>query len=498
MTILPPAGSAVAAGATRFIAPGVPELMAQSPDWRVRFDPSPVYVRPSHLGQLERTARERALYTDVTLVLPEGLGLDVYHARSVVEEAYAPRVAALTQDDMEAGGGVYHSPDLLLAHERHLLPGRASLPPVVAVQSDASFYPPRGWREFERMMRHQLRVFVSYQNREVDVLHEQALPTKFVRLPPWWKKYEVSLSFLAETPWYFTYRGLALIGAGNNDESAEWNVILSEWLQNCEFELMYEARRGVLHCLPPAVVVGIREMNPVAVLPDSPQDDITDLRTLLDMVERVRWSQVPPQQRLLPADSGPFTPIYQGGDWVEFNPESWTVVSPPGGLIFRNAHGTIPRDDRGLRVLGTTLGMLDERAPVPTMGGPGGPGVGGGSAIAGGRYPSLAQRSGASRRGLRDSELLMSDVMQHVGGPELKDALARNGMVGRPTFVGVATLLQRVLVEGVAPVLLVRRDVDGDVDIPDQAGPGPAEAGPSGSTPGAEPGSSLTPPEAGN
>lgn len=164
-----------------------------------------------------------------------------------------------------------------------------------------------------------------------------------------------------------------------------WNITISEWVQNCVLELVYEARRGKLWFLPGATVDAAREMDMEVVLPNLFDEDHQDASVLIDLIDQLRWSQVLPTNRILSEVQDLSTPFHAGGDWVPFNPVTWAPVSPPRGLITRNPDGSFTRNDRGPRLIGSLRHLLQDSRPQDVSGAFR-------SAIGTGTFPSAAQR----------------------------------------------------------------------------------------------------------
>lgn len=53
---------------------------------------------------------------------------------------------------------------------------------------------------------------------------------------------------------------------------------------------------------------------------------------LIDLVDPVRWSQMPPSSRILHELREKFTPVHAGGDWVGLKPGILTATDPFDGL----------------------------------------------------------------------------------------------------------------------------------------------------------------------
>ena len=49
---------------------------------------------------------------------------------------------------------------------------------------------------------------------------------------------------------------------------------------------------------------------------------------LVSYVGRIRWRQVPAKNRILPTETGKVAPVYENGDYVEFDVDSWKAMVP--------------------------------------------------------------------------------------------------------------------------------------------------------------------------
>lgn len=121
---------------------------------------------------------------------------------------------------------------------------------------------------------------------------------------------------MRETPWFLSYHGLSLAGQYVNDEDSSWNDTISELIRNCIFELVLVASRGRLYYLPLTTVNAARDIGMESLLPGSRVSGREDGVALIDFIDPVRWSQVPPVNRILHELKEKFTPVHAGGDWV--------------------------------------------------------------------------------------------------------------------------------------------------------------------------------------
>ena len=88
---------------------------------------------------------------------------------------------------------------------------------------------------------------------------------------------------------------------------------------------------------------------------------------LHESIERVRWFEVPAQNRHLPNQVGSVTPVYDGGEFVPFDLDNWCPVLPQAMLAMEiptsREDRVSERVDRAPRVFGETEGWLSVQNP---------------------------------------------------------------------------------------------------------------------------------------
>lgn len=245
-------------------------------------------------------------------------GLDLGSVRFLREEAYAMRLANLPMNfvyDICRDGGL--SPALLLRDGERVLAN--GVPPVAAESTveQANLHMPTDWKLWERQTRHRYDVLVGVQNREVFAFTERGRLARYPAMPWWWQSVEVPFGLAVEAPEILAYKGIEL---RENPGSALWNVFRAEHAANCAAALVYEARRGRIWWVPRGVRDDMYELGLEACVGEGAADDA---RAVLREIELIRWSQVPTTNRCLPQRSTGSTPVFDHGDWVEFDVDDW-------------------------------------------------------------------------------------------------------------------------------------------------------------------------------
>ena len=103
------------------------------------------------------------------------------------------------------------------------------------------------------------------------------------------------------------------------------------------------------------------------ILEGCPPIVVERCQELHEFIERVRWFDVPAQNRNLPNEVGSVTPVYEGGEFVPFDPDDWRPVLPQAMLaveiLMSQEDRVSERVDRGSRVFGKTEGWISVQNP---------------------------------------------------------------------------------------------------------------------------------------
>ena len=334
------------------------------------------------------------------------------------------------------------------------------------LRSEDSYLVQLDQRRWERRIRNQYGYFIPYHCKEAQVLRRECFSVKYLRVPSWWGPYEVPYWLSAETPWCVTYKSLDLV-AQYGEADPFWDLFLTEHLQNVLIAAVYAARDGRLCRLSAEILRGIRHVGVRQLLPNEQESTWVEASALLVFIERIRWASVPMENRILPDVASPFLPVFtQSGDWVRFDPTSWSVVNPPGGLLPVEEDGTVVPEAPG-----PLFGGGDVRH-LPQQGMPSGRAGQVGAAIASGRYPGRAIRGYLSRTDIRRSDRVVAQTCEAL---RLREALVANGVRGRPTTYEVVKLLRDILGTG-KEVVVVPPSGTNAGDMEDD-GAGPSEGG---------------------
>ena len=332
------------------IAPGVTYAVTDSPDWRLRSQYD--IHRVQDFDGFVRALESRGRYFLDRFPVPSNL--DVRFARCYDERAYASGLAGLGQDCFSNVTRLI--PEMLLFSPQQVgvaADGSIEWTTNLDEREYSSFRPDDHLRDHERRHRHRTSAFVSYQDRDVAVLHSRAVGERYVRLPQWWVEYEVPYRFRAQTPPVLTYRGLRFM----SPHCRGWDLILrAEWATMCLIELLNEAYNGWLWWLPSHVLDDINQLGVSNILREASSSVIESAEALLNEVRVIRWDRVTSENRLLPRMSYRFTPVYQSGEFVEFDVDNWCTQLAGDMYLPRDSNGrVIGITQRGSRLYGSTV-----------------------------------------------------------------------------------------------------------------------------------------------
>ena len=386
------------------IAPGVSGAVIMNEDWRLRarFVQGEVHDFEHFL----RTLLSRARFFMMSLPIDEVL--DVGYARSRDECFYASRIATNLSDFPFQYSATVHR-DMLFFEPGQLgieVTGRIAGHSDVNRRRDVCYIPDRNLRGFERRFRHRTDCFIGYHCTDAAALNPGLTRRRYPALPSWWIDYEVPFRFWAQTPPILTYRGLLFMSP---EHGRGWDLILrAEWAALCSVELIREARAGRLWWLPDAVITDIRQLETGNILHGASGDEIRDLDTLLWEVRCIRWDRVPITNRFLPRDNSRFTPVYENGEFVEWDVTNWrTNLSEDMYLPLDPHDQPIGIADRGARHHGSNINQPSYVTPQGRQ-----PGL-----DEFGREPGyrVSERYGASQREYSIAQRVVRNAAEQLG-----------------------------------------------------------------------------------
>ena len=164
----------------------------------------------------------------------------------------------------------------------------------------------------------------------------------------------------------------------------------------------------------------------------------------------IRWDRVAPENRQLPEETETFTPVFEGGDWVEFDPVRWCTDLDDDMYIEIGDDGRpLEPTVMGTRVYGKTNHLAQMNLPD---GQPRSIRVNYGSDYSifrlGKRSRAWQGNVTSQRRGVAN-DVLAALALEREG---LTALIRDNGIRGRPTIPAVVDLLQGRLEGQQSPV----------------------------------------------
>lgn len=323
----------------------MPGPVASTRDWQVRISRNGGFRSPKGWRWPPKLSERAALLRGPWELSLDGCFADIGFAASREELRWARAFVAKAEDaewcysltlfDARAVAGIF-------------------MPTAIVGGADSR--DPRPLRRDERRWRHDWQLLISGSQREGAVLTPEAIERGgYPPVPNSWASYEVAWGFYASLPRAALLWGLDLAAtpyrAGDSPRErgalahALWAATMSQWAVNVAGELLAEARQawrgqesgdsGRLWWLPGALVRGMRDIGEDALCGG---DDIQgrQLSSLLEAIGRVRWSKVDPCWVRRPQENRVGAPIFKGGDFVPWDPITWTLavrpelVFPPG------------------------------------------------------------------------------------------------------------------------------------------------------------------------
>lgn len=220
---------------------------------------------------------------------------------------------------------------------------------LTAGRSAADMQTDRDWSRAERKWRHEWRALIAGVQREGAALTaDSVVQGGYPTVPSCWNCYEVPWGFYAESPRAALLWGTELAAAPYRAEetprergplaNALWSAVMSQWAQSVAGELLAEAEgaaggaesgdTGRLWWLPGALLGGMRDIGAYALCAGDLRK-AEKLRELLVSIPRVQWSAIDPSWVRRPRDNHVMDPIFASGDFVSWDPVSWTLAVDP-------------------------------------------------------------------------------------------------------------------------------------------------------------------------
>ena len=314
----------------------VPLDVTTSRDFAVRCDRDPrLWKLPARLPpgySINQMIDQRVHYSDYTVKLDGRL--DVLYARYRREVTYCKRLADMVDDPGVLYTAEFFDAQLLLA-SRSLI-----WPQGVPDDDEYDFYMPFAWRKWERTGRSRYGVFVAVQHREAMGMRPGVLRGKYPRLPEGWERYEVPYGLHPQAPPVVTYYGLDMAWKPTSavQYSLFWKVLYTEHAWTTVAELMHEARRGVLWWIPFDLISGIEQIGLESICFGFP-GHVDELRTLLYEIKVIRWDKVPRRNGPVPRVNFNLTPVYNSGDYVDFDTVNWCTQLRDDMYVALDAYG---------------------------------------------------------------------------------------------------------------------------------------------------------------
>ena len=359
-------GSAREAGEPFFLtrAGAVPVSATQQRDFRVRCDTNGRLWRNPHFMPpgctVDGLINQRTQFSQYVDSCPDEWGLDVRFARNAREAAYAKQVARAVANPSWFEDKSHFDDRLVLSD--------VSLIARTGIPSDhqVDHYMPYAWRRWERASRHRFGVLVGVQHREIMAMRPNVVPTKYPPLPSYWDRFELPYGFNAQCPPIVTYFGLDM--AWNPFDSASpsvvWKILFTEHAWTAAAELVHEARRGRLWWLPEELLIGMEAVGLSALCHDN-ASHVAELEGLIKEIRLIRWSRVPRSHGIVPRINKFSTPVFNSGDYVDFDSVAWCTWLKPE-LYLEHDHEYKPLealDDRGESFFGKLPSGVPD--PVP-------------------------------------------------------------------------------------------------------------------------------------
>lgn len=343
-------GSAHDAGDPFFYtrAGAVPIEVTEQREFRVRCDKDPRLWRARRFMppgcSVDTLINQRTSFSQYVDYCPPHWQLDVLYARNSGEYHYADMLAQVVNGREWLQERSYFDSRLLL-FGRSMIADTGSVPS----DDDVNKYMPYTWRRWERAGRNRHGVFLAVQHREVLAMKPVVVRSKYPALPSDWVRFEVPYGFNPQCPPILTYYGLELAWnpLGGTYTSDFWKILFTEHAWLSAVELIHEARRGRLWWLPEDLLNGMEQIGLSAICGDN-RFHTSELEALVNEIRLIRWSKVPRSNGIVPPWNKYSTPVFDSGDFVDFDPENWCSWLKPEMYM--------PHDDNNL-----PLGPVDDR-----------------------------------------------------------------------------------------------------------------------------------------
>ena len=297
---------------------------------------------------------------------PAAVQLDLPRPRTADERYFGVAYARFKEDSSSWDNAQNLSADLVMMPHPILRCDARGLPVPVGERNERGFVPPKSWLREERKSRHALNLFVAYQHREADYYIATALGDRYTELPNDWHEWEAPYLFPVETPAIVSYDHEALVGSGM--EGAAGRILRSQWVANYLRALYLTAvGEGHLYSALQTIQDAWQKMGISEILGGCSPLVVDRCEKLVSYVRRIRWRQVPAKNRILPTKTGTVAPVYDNGDYVEFDVDGWKPMVPAKMLVNTELNSLKERIsegvDRGSRLYGTTEGWMHRHCP---------------------------------------------------------------------------------------------------------------------------------------
>jgi len=346
----------------------IPRDVADGWEWATRCNAAAPYVSQSPDGQrrfAHQVDQRLRMLAPFEHRIEPAWGLDMTYVRWRREVKYVCELALLlTKPELESAPLVctdlVHFPPPQSSDRRFLSymdkdRARAGL-------IDKEWTMPLSLRNHERRERHRMGHLVPGHCFESVCVNRRMFSRRYVPLPDWWRDVEVPYNMRPELPPVVAYLGRRLM---STPAHPAWGVVRSEWAVSVAMDLMIQARAGRLYWIPPKVRDDLQDLQIGEIFGLSDDDYRADLAILLKLVDELRWSECPSENRVSVPDEAGYTPVYVAGDYFPFDAESWDVLVDPELRIPRDEDGMLTErmDQRGRLVGASAYRLPSESHP---------------------------------------------------------------------------------------------------------------------------------------